>query len=57
MKFNINLTNLYQLRDTLNKAIITCENLNNEAARENKILEKMNLTKEQAKLLLELFEE
>ncbi len=57
MKFNINLTNLYQLRDTLNKTIITCENLNNEAARENKILEKMNLTKEQAKLLLELFEE
>lgn len=57
MKFNINLTNLKELKQQIDSIIKICENLNNQSSREKEILKEMNLSDKQMNLLIELLEE
>jgi len=59
MIFDIDLTDVKELRDAIDKFIKMAEELNNKqgTSRAREIIEEMKLTKEQENLLEELFNE
>lgn len=57
MKFIIDIKDLEELKKRIDHTLEVCKRLNNMETKEKEILKKMNLTREQMELLVQLFEE